>query len=426
MWRELEYADVARFCNANGAHATTIDACRVGLSLHPDDPMLFVYRACAYDELGRLPEAVADCEAALRLAPRGQTAVLAHITLALVRERLGDHTGALEAVANAIAAEPADREAHALRGTLLAWRGDYPAAWPELECHWLDERLRFRERFPDLAEWNGEPIDGRRLLVVHGQGLGDLLQMIRYVPRLRERCSEVLLECPAPLLELMRSVPHIAEVFVAGSAPRARFDAFARAMSLARLCNEDGSRGHSDAPYLRAGALSPGLADRIGPRDVRLRVGIAWAGNPVHQNDRRRSIPLAEFAPFAGVANTQWFSLQYGPRAGDQTPPGLTLTRFGDAIGDMSDTAAVVAQLDLVITADTAVAHLAGAIGVPVWLLLPWRPDWRWSPDAADTPWYPSMRLFHAAEPSWERVLNEAASALAVLSASKGKRGVQE
>ena len=115
-----------------------------------------------------------------------------------------------------------------------------------------------------------------------------------------------------------------------------------------------------------------------------------------------------------------WYSLQYGPRGDDPAPEGLALTRFGDAIGDMSDTAAVVAQLDLVISADTSVAHLAGAMGIPVWLLLPWRPDWRWSPAASDTPWYPSMRLFHAAEPAWTNVLNAAAASLATLVASLG------
>jgi tetratricopeptide (TPR) repeat protein len=421
MWQALDYADVARFCNANGAPATTIDACRIGLSLHPEDPMLHVYRACAYDELGRLAEAASDCEAALGLAPRGPAAVLALITLALVRERLGDHRGAFEAARTAIATEPADREAHALLGTLLAWQGDYPAAWPELECHWLDERIQFRRRFPDLAEWNGEPIDGQRLLVVHGQGLGDLLQMIRYVPRLRERGAQVLLECAAPLVDLMRSVPDVDEVFVSGSAPRDRFDAFARAISLARLCDENGTHGGSGVPYVTARApLAPALAQRFGTRDGRLRAGIAWAGNPNHQNDRRRSIPLAEFAPFAVVPNVQWFSLQYGARAEEAAPAGLALTRFGEEIGAMSDTAAVIAQLDLVISADTSVAHLAGAMGIPVWLLLPWRPDWRWSPAAADTPWYPTMRLFHAAEPTWSRVLDEAAAALRDLVASKG------
>jgi hypothetical protein len=421
MWKALDYADVARFCNSYGAHATTIDACRIGLSLDPDNAMLYVYRACAYDEFGRLPEAVADCEAAIRLDPRGPGAVLALITLALVRERQGDSPAALEAAHAAIAIEPADREAHAVLGTLRAWHGDYPAAWPELECHWIDERMQFRQRFPDLAEWNGEAIDGRRLLLVHGQGLGDLLQMLRYVPRLRERAAGLLVECPQSMLGLVRAVPGIDAVFVTGTTPRDRFDAFGRMMTLARLCGEDGTRGHSGVPYIVADdARKHAWAPRLAPRDGRLRVGIAWAGNPTHPNDRRRSIPLAAFAPFAELSGVRWFSLQYGPRANDPAPAGLGLTRFVDAIGDMSDTAAIIAQLDLVISIDTGVAHLAGAMGIPVWILLPWRPDWRWSPAADDTPWYPSMRLFHASEPSWPARLPDVANALTALIASKG------
>jgi hypothetical protein len=422
LWKTLDYADIARFCNAGGAHATTIDACRIGLSLDPENPMLYVYRACAYDELGQLAEAVADCEAALRFAPRGPAAVYALITLALVRERLGDHPGALAAAEQAIAIEPADREAHAALGTLLAWHGDYPAAWPELECHWLDERIAFLQRFPDLAEWNGEAIDGRRLLIVHGQGLGDLLQMLRYVPRVRERCASVLLECPQSLIELLRGFPGVDEVFATGTAPRERFDAIARAMTLARLCDEDGAPGHSGVPYIAADATRrAAFTERISaPRGARLRAGIGWAGNPAHPNDRRRSIPLEAFAPFAAIEGVAWYSLQFGEHAGDPAPEGFALTRFGDAIAGMSDTAAIVAQLDLVISVDTGVAHLAGAMGIPTWLLLPWRPDWRWSPAANDTPWYPSMRLFHAAEPGWTNVLSAVTDALAALVTSKG------
>lgn len=413
LWQSLDYADIARFCNANGAHATTIDACRIGLSLDPANAMLHVYRACAYDEFGRSAEALDDCEAALRLEPGGHTAVLALVTLALVRERMGEHAGALDAAARAIALDPADREAHALQGTLLAWHGDYPAAWPELECHWLAERLRYRQRFPDLAEWNGEPLDGKRLLVVHGQGLGDLIQMVRYVPRLRERCAEVLLECPPALSELVRPLPGITAIFAGDTTPRERFDVFARAMTLARLCGEDGTPGSSGVPYLRADAeRKAAWAARLTTSDGNRRVGIAWAGSPAHENDRRRSIPLDAFAPLGETAHVQWYSLQYGPRAGDPAPPGLALTRFGDGIRDMADTAAIIANLDLVISADTAVAHLAGALGIPVWLILPWRPDWRWSPAAAETPWYPTMRLFHAAEPSWSTVMTGVARAL--------------
>ena len=413
LWQTLDYADIARFCNGAGAHATTIDACRIGLSLDPKNAMLHVYRACAYDEFGRSAEAIADCEAALQLEPGGSTAVLALITLALVRERLGDHGGALAAAARAIALEPADREAHALLGTLRAWHGDYPAAWPELECHWLAERVRYAQRFPDLREWNGEPLDGKRLLVVHGQGIGDLIMMLRYLPRVAARAGDVLLECPPAMTELVRPLPGIGALFPSDAAPRERFDAFARAMTLARLCGEDGTAGHSGVPYLAADAARTSTwATRLHAPDGFRRIGIAWAGNPAHENDRRRSIPLDAFAPLAVIPGVQWFSLQYGPRADDAPPPGLVPQRLDGAIHDLSDTAAIMTNLDLVISADTAVAHLAGALGVPVWLLLPWRPDWRWQPGASATPWYPSMRLFHAAEPGWAGVMGEVASAL--------------
>ena len=193
-------------------------------------------------------------------------------------------------------------------------------------------------------------------------------------------------------------------------------------MSLARLCGEDGTPGHSGVPYIAADAARrAAFAERIGAANgERLRTGIAWAGNPSHPNDRRRSIALDAFAPLAAVDGVAWYSLQHGARADDPAPAGLALTRFDGAIGDMSDTAAIIAQLDLVISADTAVAHLAGAMGVPVWLLLPWRPDWRWSPVANGTPWYPATRLFHAAEPGWTNVLAAAAGALATLVATRG------
>jgi hypothetical protein len=410
----IDYVEAARFCNAYGAHATTIDACRLGLAADPDNPMLYVYRAAAYDEFGRSAEAIADCEAAIRLDPHGKPAILALITLALVRERLGDHPAALAAAQSAIAIDPAEREAHAVLGTVRAWHGEYPAAWPELECHWLPERMQFRARFPDLAEWNGEDLGGRRLLLVHHQGLGDLIQMLRYVGQLRARgAGEVLLECNPSMHDLLRRFPGIAELFSFSSTPRERFDVYARAMILPRLCAEDGSAGNSTVPYITApSARMSAWTPRFAPRNGDRRVGIVWAGNPLHDNDRRRSIPLETFAPFAHVAGIQWFALQYGPRAGDPAPDGLKLTRFADEIRDLADTAAIVANLDLVISADTGVAHLAGAMGVPTWLVLPWRPDWRWSPTAADTPWYPTMRLFHAAEPAWTAVMAEVARAL--------------
>jgi hypothetical protein len=419
----MDFEAAARFANACGAYTTTIDACRVGLARNPANAMLHVYRACAYDELDRLDEAVADCEAALRIAPRAHSAVLALITLALVRERRADRAGALTAARAAIALEPDERDAHAALGTLLAWHGDWPAAWPELECHWLDERLTFRKRFPDLAEWDGQDIAGRRLLLVHGQGLGDLLQMIRYAPQLAARGARVLLECPPQTLEVLRGAPGIDEIYANGTAPRERFDAYARVMTLARLCGEDGAPWRGAGPYLTADPQRRAAwSARLPTRSEGRRVGIVWAGNPRHPNDPRRSIPIGDLAPLAEVTGVRWCSLQVGPRADDPPPAGLVLERTGAAIRDLADTAAIVAELDLVIAADTGVAHLAGALGVPVWLLLPRRPDWRWSRAARTTPWYPTMRLFHSPGLTWAPVLARVARALKATSAAAGPR----
>ena len=372
--------------------------------------MLYVYRAVAYDELGRLPEALLDLYAALEIAPAGPIAVHARVTLALVRRRIGDLAGALDAAREAIATEPNDREAHALLGTLLAWNADYPAAWPELECHWLDERITYMAAYPDLREWDGEDIRGKRLLLVHGQGLGDMIQTARYLPQLRARCERIIIEAPAAMIELMQRVDGVDEVVAKGDVRRETFDVFARMMTLPRLLGETGAA--QPGPYLfadpdRVAAWAPRL-----PEAHDLRVGLVWAGNPFHQNDRRRTIPIGELAPLASVANVRWFSLQVGPRASDDVPQAFAMTQFGSTLVSMADTAAVIANLDLVISVDTAVAHLAGALGTPVWLALPWRCDWRWQPFASTSPWYPSMTLVHAIVPSWTGVVAEMRSML--------------
>jgi hypothetical protein len=418
MWKALDYVDVARFCNANGAHATTIDAVRTGLTLDPDNAMLYVYRAVAYDEFGRSDEALADCETAIRLAPGTAAAALAGITLTLVRERIGDTAGAIAAANAAIAVDPANHETHAVLGTILAWHGVYPAAWPELECHWIEERVACMQRFPGASEWNGEDVAGKRLLLVHAQGLGDLLQMLRYLPQVRERGATVTLEAPESMLELARAMAGTHTTVVAkGTSARDAFDVYGRMMTLARLCGEDGTPGHSTVPYVHADPARCAIWERrLGSRDGRTRAGIVWAGNPFHMNDRRRSIPVDALAPLARIARMDWYSLQIGPRANDVAPPGFGMTRFdGAAFDSLSATAALIAQLDLVIAADTSVAHLAGAMGKPVWLVLPWRPDWRWSPQAETTPWYPTMRLFHATDPTWTAAIERVATALTEL-----------
>jgi ADP-heptose:LPS heptosyltransferase len=152
--------------------------------------------------------------------------------------------------------------------------------------------------------------------------------------------------------------------------------------------------------------------ERLGPRTGRLRVGLVWAGNPYHSNDHFRSLSLASFASFAALDGIDWISLQLGPKAFEAAPAGLALTRLHDEIRDFADTAAIVAACDLIVTVDTAVAHLAGALGAPVWLLVPARPEWRWPRSGEASPWYASMRLVHSGVGGWPAALERAVALL--------------
>jgi tetratricopeptide (TPR) repeat protein len=405
----FDFAAAARFCNELGAYSTTIDLCRLGLARDPADAMLLVYRAVAHDELGASDDAARDLDAALARTADATTIVRARVSQALVRERLGDPAGALAAAEAAIAADPADPEGYAVRGTLRAWHGAWRDAWPDLEFHAGVERAAMRARFPDRDEWDGGDIAGRRIAVVHGQGLGDLIQTARYLPRLRERGAHVTLDVAPAALELVRDLG-AADAYAEHRTTTSRdVDVYVRMMSLPRIFGETCAE---PAPaYLHADpARVARWRERIGERGAALRVGLAWAGNPAHPNDRRRSIAAAELAPLAAVAGVQWVSLQHGPRATDAIP-GLAPLRL-TGVRDLADTAAIVAQLDLVIAVDTAVAHLAGALGVPAWIALPWRPDWRWSRASTRTPWYASVELVHADAPVWTATIAALAARL--------------
>ena len=413
LWRHIDYADVARFCSTAGRHTVALDACAIGMRLHGRTPELLVRRAQANDALGRFDLAIAECVEALKAAPAPAVAAVAAATLTLALESAGSTRAALDTARLTIADTPDAIEPHCAYGDVLARHGDWAAAWPELECHWLSERASMRKRF-GYDEWNGEDLTGKRVVVVHAQGLGDLVQMARYLPRLRARCAHLTLECPPPLAPLLSAVPGVDAIAAPGSMTADDADAFARAMTLPRLFAERGDT--RIAPYLRVPALQRERWRGRIKRDGRARVGFVWAGNPFHVRDRLRSLPLEACAPFAAIPDIAWTSLQIGPNAGDAQRAPFELERHDDAIRDLADTAAIIVQLDLVIAVDTAVAHLAGALGKPVWLVLAHRPDWRWSHAAETTPWYRSMRLFHAREPGWPGVIADVSRSLAAWS----------
>jgi hypothetical protein len=413
LWRYVDYDDLASFYIAGEKYAFAIAACNVGLGLHGGNAELLVRRAQAHDALENYGAAIADCRQAIRLSPPARIAALAEMTLALALESIDQTAAALDAARAAIALTPNERLPHCAYGNLLGWHGELAAAWPEVECHWIEERTAFQRRFRKM-EWKGESLIGRRVLVVHAQGLGDMIQMARYLSRLRERAAHVTLECPPTLEPLFRALPGIDLIARPGSIAPNAVDAFVRMMSLPRLLGET-EVPEGNAPYLGVPAEYMARWRRRHRTDRALRVGLAWAGNPFHPLDRWRSLSLTDCAPLSEVAGVRWTSLQVGPRAAEAAGGGSWLERCDRSIADFADTAAIIAQLDLVIAVDTAVAHLAGALGVPVWLLLRPRPDWRWHRKEDRTPWYRSMRLFHARQRAWSGVIDEVASRLRAL-----------
>jgi hypothetical protein len=258
------------------------------------------------------------------------------------------------------------------------------------------------------ASWDGAPLAGRRLLVHAEQGIGDTFQFVRYLPRLNAAGGEVVFLAPDRLRPLLAPAIGAARI-VGGADPLPSYDVHAPLLSLPHLLG-DGAPYAPPQPYLAADpARRRHWADRLG--DGGLKVGLVWQGNPNFRADRRRSVPLAALAPMAALAGIRLIALQVGPGAEqrDALPWAKerleTLEARPDDNGAFLDTAAIIASLDLVISSDTATAHLAGALGVPAWVMLSYVPDWRWGLVDATTPWYPSARLFRQTAPGdWSGV----------------------
>ena len=347
---------------------------------------------------------------AMQHAP-GTPAPLYNLGVAL--ERFGDCSGALAAFDAAVEADPHHLDARWNLALALLRAGRYDEGLRGYEC-------RFARGEPgprDAAEpaWEGGDPAGRTLLVWAEQGYGDMLQFLRFVPELARRGARVVLEVPAALARLAARVDGVAELRVRGQALPA-FDAQVALMSLPHALGLGDRTPTLAAPYLHASA--PSLAtwrERLGGTASTLNVGLAWAGNPAARNARERAPGLDAVRPLLALPGVRWFSLQKG--AGDAHPGRLV--NLDAHLGDFDDTAAAIAGLDLVVTCDTAVAHLAGALGKPAFVMLPHARDWRHGLAAESTPWYPTLRLFRQATPGdWPGVVEAVSQALQAAVAS--------
>ena len=313
---------------------------------------------------------------------------------------------AMESFQQALRINPNHAEANFNRSLVMLLRGDFERGWQGYEWRWKSKASLPREFRQPL--WDGSPLAEKTILLHAEQGLGDTLQFIRYALLVKQRGGTVIVECDNSLMRLFRSCPGI-DLLVAERSSLPPFDLHAPLMNLPCILKTRLNTIPASIPYLHAGDESDSPLNAIlKTHNGKRRIGIVWAGNPKHQNDANRSCPLIHFQLLTEVEDVALFSLQ---KAEERTKLTLESNGLNQVINlspflsDFADTAAAIMKLELVITVDTAVAHLAGALGRPVWVLLPFAPDWRWFLDREDSPWYPTMRLFRQPRPEdWESV----------------------
>jgi hypothetical protein len=261
--------------------------------------------------------------------------------------------------------------------------------------------------------WDGSPLDGRTILLFPEQGLGDTLQFSRYAPLVASRGGRVILECQPAAVKLLRSVEGIADV-ISTDSPLPGFDVQCALMSLPGRLGTTVDTIPGATPYVKADAgWTSRIRRALGPAR-RLRVGVAWAGNPLHGSDHFRSIPLDTLTGLAQIEGIEWYSLHIAkPARAELRSSGAPIRQVLSDHGGLPELAGLMSCLDLIVTVDTMPAHLAGALNRPVWTMLCWAPDWRWQLDRERSPWYPSMRLFRQAAPGdWASVVEQISTEL--------------
>jgi tetratricopeptide (TPR) repeat protein len=420
------------------------------LATHPDHADAMDHLACALASLGQFDEAMAFGQRSLALSPHRATV---HLTLGAINHARGLFAEAEQHTRRALAYEPRNLAAGCNLGVTLAalerldeaeaWfrelaaiypespdvaytrsfvelaAGHFAAGWEHYEARWI------KGCGPALQPisaplWTGEaPLAGRSIFLHYEQGLGDTLQFVRYAPLATAAGARVILGVQPELKPLLSLLPRLQAVISPGD-PSPVADYHCPLLSLPRAFATQLDRIPADVPYLSAPAAQIDSARAaLGPGR---KVGLVWAGNPNHKSDRFRSLALAQLAPLLEVPHVRFINLQKVPRAHDlATLSTSRLENFPEYFADFASLAALVVCLDVVITVDTSIAHLAGALGVPVWVLLPTPADWRWLTRRDDSPWYPTMRLFRQPRPGdWTSVIETVRGALASRAAASG------
>jgi tetratricopeptide (TPR) repeat protein len=363
--------------------------------------------------LVRYEEALASSERALRC---GADHAEAHSARGAVLASVGRFDEALADYRRAIELKPTLAEGLWNKAIAHLSRGEFSEGWRLYEARWKVKSLKLTQHYASRPAWRGdESVQGKVVLLHAEQGYGDAIQFCRYAPLVAARGARVILGVPSALKALMTSLDGVEDVVAQGAPPK--FDHHCPLLSLPLVFGTELDSIPAPKTYLRAHSSARARwTARLGPRAAP-RVGFAWSGRATHTNDLNRSITLEALLPLTRCG-LEFVSLQKEIRAVDA--PVLTLTptirRLGEELTDFADAAALVSELDLVISVDTSIAHLAGALGKPVWILLPFVADWRWLQEREDSPWYPSARLFRqSVARDWTDVIERVASELTAL-----------
>ena len=427
------HADLGRVLTAAGDPDGAIEAFGRALARRPDDTDLL-------NDLGLALQSTGQAQAAAilfrQVVCRMPQASRGHYNLANALQECGDDAGALAAYDSALALAPEAADAHFNRSLVLLRQGRYRDGWAEYEWRFGPPTARGGRTAP--ASWDGAPFAGRTLWVHDEQGIGDTLQFVRFLPRVKALGGNVVFDAIPALARLLAGADGIDRLVDrrGGADPLPEADLAVPLMSLPHRLGIELDDLAGTVPYIQAdGELTARWAQRIGSDGLRLGIvwsgqsgaayaraasagldgiGLKWAARPAVTNPARRNLGLADFAGLAKIPGIRLFGLQKGDAADEvHAHPGVLEANLGEALGDFADTAAAIASLDLVISVDTAVAHLAGAMNRPVWVLLPFASDWRWLRDRNDSPWYPSARLFRQPSPGdWPAVFERIYDAL--------------
>ena len=398
------YINLGVIHRTQGRFHEEIQCYQKAIQINPSSAEAFFNLGHVFFDKGQFDKALACYEKVVLLQP---SFVHAYMNLGLILRIRGRHEEALSCYQKAIQLNPDDAAAHWNLSNVLLLLGKYAEGWSEFEWFRKTEDCIKRQRNFTQPVWNGSDIQNRTILLHAEEGFGDTLQFIRYASLVADRGANVIIECQKELVSLVKNIEGIKDVVPDGG-PLSAFDIHCPLMSLPGIFHTTLEDIPARMPYLTA---DPSSVEKWGRRlqhdGSPLKIGLIWSGGGL---PLKKSASLDMFSPLGKLKDVTFYSLQKGPPAeqAKNSPEGMIFVDYTDELHDFSDTAAFIENLDLVISVDTAVAHLSGALGKPVWTLLPFVPDWRWLLDREDSPWYPSMKLFR--QPSledWKSVIDK-------------------